>query len=60
MTDSIAKKISFTVDPEDFVLRHIFECGQCFRWDPVIEMGDEPLRGEMNGDFPSEIGRAHV
>jgi N-glycosylase/DNA lyase len=27
------RKITFTVNPEDFVLRHIFECGQCFRWD---------------------------
>ena len=60
MTDSIAKKITFTVDPEDFVLRHIFECGQCFRWEPVSEMGEEPFRGEMNGVFPSGTDNAYI
>ena len=60
MTDSIAKKITFTVDPEDFVLRHIFECGQCFRWDPVSEMGEEPFRGEINGVFPSGTDNAYI
>ena len=60
MTDIIAKKITFTVDPEDFVLRHIFECGQCFRWDPVSEMGEEPFRGEINGVFPSGTDNAYI
>ena len=26
------KTLCFEVEPRDYVLKHIFECGQCFRW----------------------------
>jgi N-glycosylase/DNA lyase len=57
------KKITFNVDPEDFVLRHIFECGQCFRWDPVNEDSmaeDETSRDERNGAIPSGSKNAYI
>ena len=41
-------QISFEVPAADFVLKHIFECGQCFRWE----------REENNNNFESYFGIA--
>ena len=47
----MSSTIKIKVNPEDFNLKQIFECGQCFRWERYTETGFElhPYMGTAGG-----------